>query len=162
MRNNFYVSLRMLCYVLSFIFLTIPFAEAQKVSAQKVLWQIGQADHSASEFALAPSGYKNFLKNDFGWEDKFYLIGFSNPKKDWPYAIPGPQDKWSGSSGTAGGRTAVENILFGINKQPDNGKFKLIIDLLDISAKNPPLLKVSVNDSSWEFQLPKGSGHNTL
>ena len=33
---------------------------------------------------------------------------------------------------------------------------------MDISAKNPPLLKVTVNDSSWEYQLPAGSGDSTI
>ena len=69
----------------------ILFAQADK--SFNILWQIGQSDHSASEFALAPSDYKDFLKEDFGWENKFYLIGFSNPKEDWPYALPGPEDK---------------------------------------------------------------------
>ena len=35
-----------------------------------ILWAIGKADNSAAEFALAPDGYKQFLANDFGYEDK--------------------------------------------------------------------------------------------
>lgn len=35
------------------------------------LWAIGKADNSAAEFALAPDGYKQFLANDFGYEDKY-------------------------------------------------------------------------------------------
>lgn len=150
--------------MLSFIFcsLCLSLLSLKQSTAQQVLWQIGQSDHSASEFALAPSGYEDFLKEDFGWENKFYLIGFSNPQKDWPYALPGAQDEWGGSSGGAGWRAAVENILFGIDKMPEQGKYELTIDLLDMSAENPPLLKVTVNDSSWEYQLPKGSGDSTL
>lgn len=131
-------------------------------SQHHTIWQIGKADHSDAEFALAPSGYKDFLEKDFGWENKFYLIGFSNPKTDWPYALPGPFDEWGGSSGGAGWRAAVENILFGINKLPDQAHFELNIGLLDMSKKNPPKLKVTVNDTSWEFHLPKGSGDSTL
>ncbi len=131
-------------------------------TSMQTLWQIGQADRSAAEFALAPSGYKDFLKEDFGWENKFYLVGFSNPEQDWPYALPGPLDAWSGSSGGAGTRTAVENILFAVDHIPDHGKYELTIALLDMSAKHPPKLKVSVNDTSWEFQLPNGSGDSTL
>lgn len=135
-----------------------------KVQAQnpQVLWQIGKADHSDAEFALAPAGYADFLEKDFGWEDKYYLVGFSEPKRDWPYALPGAQDSWGGSSGGAGLRAAVENILFGIDKLPVGGDYKLVIDLLDMSAENPPLFKVTVNDSSWEYQLPAGSGDTTL
>src|SRR5699024_8196240 len=136
--------------------------KSQQVFAQKTLWQIGQPDHSASEFALAPSDYKDFLKEDFGWENKFYLIGFSNPKEDWPYALPGPEDKWIGSSGTAGQRTAVGNILFGIENLPKQGAFELNIGLVDMNANHAPKMKVTVNDTSWEYQLPKGSRDNTI
>lgn len=140
----------------------ILFFTSKNISAQKTLWQIGTADHNDAEFALAPSGYKDFVAKDFGWENKFYLVGFSDPKKDWPYALPGPEDAWSGSSGGAGDRAAVENILFGIDKLPQQGSYELIIDLLDMSAEKPPLFKVTVNDTSWEYQLPKGSGDSTL
>ncbi|MDQ2718355.1 MAG: GH92 family glycosyl hydrolase [Bacteroidota bacterium] len=141
---------------------TILFFTTKHTSAQKILWQIGKAHNSDTEFALAPSGYKDFLEKDFGWENKFYLIGFSDPKKDWPYALPGPEDAWGGSAGGAGNRAAVENILFGIDKLPQSGNFDLVIDLMDMSAEKPPLLKVTVNDSSWEYRLPKGSGDSTL
>ena len=70
----------------------------------KVLWQIGMDDNSAAEFALAPDEYSRFLEKDFGWEDKFYLIGFSNEKEDWPFVLPGPSDEWGGTSGAAGWR----------------------------------------------------------
>jgi predicted alpha-1,2-mannosidase len=157
--NRFFKQIIKIC---CFLFITANATFAQSSGGSAVLWQIGKSDNSAKEFALAPSGYKKFLKNDFGWEDKFYLINFSNPKRDWPYAIPGPQDKWGGSGGLAGWRTAVENILFGIDKLPKKGKYKLIIDLQDMSAKHPPLLEVTLNGTSWEFQLPKGSGRATL
>ncbi len=131
---------------------------AQVNNSTKTLWKIGQSDSSASEFALAPSGYKDFIKKDFGWEDGFYLIGSSTPGEDWPYVLPGPKDGWAGSGGHAGYRAAVLNILFGMDKLPKKGSYELVIDLLDIHAEKPPLFKVSVNDTSWEYQLPKGSG----
>ena len=34
-----------------------------------VIWTVGQADRSASEFALAPDRFRDFLANDFGYED---------------------------------------------------------------------------------------------
>ena len=40
-----------------------------------IIWQIGSEDRSASEFALAPDLYEMFLENDFGWEDRYYLVG---------------------------------------------------------------------------------------
>ena len=45
----------------------------------KTVWQIGEKNHSASELALSPDKYKEFLANDFGWEDRFYIIGLSSP-----------------------------------------------------------------------------------
>ena len=33
----------------------------------KTVWQIGEKNHSASELALSPDKYKEFLANDFGW-----------------------------------------------------------------------------------------------
>lgn len=129
---------------------------------QKIIWQIGEADNSAGEFALAPSGYENFLEKDFGWEDNFFLVGKSGEKRDWPYALPGPVDSWGGTAPLAGWHAAVQTILFGIDKLPAQGDWELIIDLLDMSAEKPPLFKVTLNGKSWKYQVPKGSGDSTL
>ena len=109
-----------------------------------------------------PSGYDSFLAKDFGWEDGYYLIGNSDSKKNWPYILPGPQDAWGGSNTLAGWHAASLNILFGINDFDPQDKFTLFIDLMDISAKNSPLFRVRINDSSWEYQLPQGSGDSTF
>ena len=42
---------------------------------------MGNADNSASEFALAPDRFKDFVGHDFGYEDKFFLIEFSKEKE---------------------------------------------------------------------------------
>jgi len=140
----------------------VLFFTSRNISAQKTLWQIGKADKSDAEFALAPSGYPHFLEKDFGWEDGYFLIGKSNPETDWPYALPGPQDSWGGTAPNAGLHAPELNILFGIDKATEHGQYVLIIDLLDMSAEKPPFFKVMINDRSWEFQLPKGSGDSTL
>ena len=57
-----------------------------------VVWSIGKADQSPNEFALAPDGFKNFVGNDFGYEDKFYLVNYSHERKDFPYVLPGMVD----------------------------------------------------------------------
>ena len=54
---------------------TEPRAAVDGVKQQdgtEVVWQIGRADNSASEFALAPAGYARFLEKDFGWEDQVF------------------------------------------------------------------------------------------
>lgn len=128
----------------------------------KILWQIGKSDNSANEFALAPSNYDKFLENDFGWEDRFFVVGFSNEKKDFPYVLPGAMDYWGGTSGLAGIRPHQINILFSVKEKPKTGKWKLIIDILDCSPEDPPFFKVLVNGVSWKFRLKKGKNEGVL
>ena len=56
------------------------------------VWELGRRDGSAGEFALAPDGYAQFLEKDFGYEDRFFAIGHSSLKEDFPYILPGPDD----------------------------------------------------------------------
>src|SRR5699024_923723 len=108
------------------------------------IFKIGDADNSASGMALAPDLYENFLGQDFGWEDQYFLVGHSRAVKDFPYVLPGPADRWGGTSGTAGIRSHVLNILFGLKEVPsDENSSKLIIDLLGFNGKIPPLFKVT-------------------
>ena len=123
----------------------------------EVLWQIGDSDNSAMEFALAPDQYELFLDNDFGWEDKFFLIGHSNEEEDWPYVLPGPSDQWGGTWGTSGWRSHTLTVLFGIDKLPRKGEWKLVIDIKENHKDNPPVFKVTVNGKPWKFRLPAGS-----
>ncbi|MDR2232722.1 MAG: GH92 family glycosyl hydrolase, partial [Tannerella sp.] len=101
------------------------------------------------------SDYKKFLEKDFGYEDRYYLIGRSIPEKDFPYVIPGPDDTWGGTWSTSGWRTHEINILFGIKNLKDNTQFDVVIDLLDSSPKRS-LLKVTVNDLQSEKIELKG------
>ena len=130
---------------------TVPaFAQA------RVIWAIGRSNNNAAEFALAPAGHDKFLERDFGWEDRYFLVGHSQAEKDWPYIMPGPADNWGGTSGTAGRRTHVLNILFALQQAPASDNWKLIVDLLDTHTQDPPLLKVTVNGHSTKFSLPRG------
>ena len=74
------------------IFYIVAVLYALNVDAGNIIWQIGKADNSASEFALGPSGYKKFLSKDFGYEDRYFLIGYSKADEDFPYVLPGPND----------------------------------------------------------------------
>jgi hypothetical protein len=62
---------------------------AMCATAAKVVWQIGVADNSGTELALGPSEYKKFLAHDFGYEDRYFLVGTSVDKNDFPYVLPG-------------------------------------------------------------------------
>ena len=125
----------------------------------EVVWKIGASNNSSADLALGPSDYKNFLSNDFGFEDRYYLIGESSAKTDFPYVLPGPNDTWGGTWGTAGWRTHETNILFGIKELPA-GEWKLLIDLIDSNPEGA-LVKVSINDQSAKFLL-KGRSNESI
>ena len=123
------------------------------------IWSIGKADRSAGEFALAPSGFRNFIAEDFGYEDKFYLVNRSSAADDFPYVLPGPADTWGGTWPTAGWRTHQVNILFGLEGYTGHGHCRLVIDLADFSKRFIPLVKVSVNTQDSEFR-PAAPGYD--
>lgn len=120
------------------------------------MWTIGRADNSASELALGPGGYKNFLARDFGYEDRFFLIGASDEKNDFPYVLPGPADTWGGTWGTSGWRTHETTILFTLSKVPAKGMCKLVIDLVD-SSPDGSVVKVTVGSLEKKFEIKGGS-----
>ena len=130
--------------------------------AGQVLWQIGEKDGTGNEFALAPSGYDDFLQHDFGWENNYFLVGRSSVKKDFPYVLPGINDKWAGSGSPAGRRTQQVNILFDIAKKGTGGAWTLVIDFADVHKAEQPLLKVSVNGKARKMVLPAGGGDASI
>lgn len=138
------------------------FESCTSVDSGQVIWNIGNADLSAGELALAPDGYKDFLANDFGFEDRYYLIGKDTEKESFPYVLPGPADEWGGTWSTAGWRTHDINILFGVEKMPSQGEWMLFIDLVDNAVQKPPLLKVSINEQSEKFQLKAGGNESSI
>ncbi|GHT73717.1 hypothetical protein FACS189456_4460 [Bacteroidia bacterium] len=146
------------------IVLTIAFYQSvlASVADTKTIWAIGAHDNSAAGLALAPDKYNDFLAHDFGWEDKYFIIGYSVPEKDFPYILPGPDDNWGGTGATSGFRTHVINLLFNMKSAPDKGNWKLILDILDTDSRKPPLFKVSLNGHSWKQALPAGGGDESL
>jgi len=125
------------------------------------VWEIGTRDSSSVEFALAPDRYEDFLKQDFGWENRFYLIGYHHPKNDFPYALPGASSTWGGTWGTSGWRTHVLNILFGIKEKPAPAQWKLQVALTGNDPAEDTLFKVTVNGHSWKEVIPRGEGSLT-
>ena len=86
--------------------------------SQDVIWKLGESDNDASDMALAPASYEQFLHADFGWEDRYFLAGYSDLKKDWPYILPGPKDHWGGTGPTSGIRSQLLTVLFGLESKP--------------------------------------------
>jgi predicted alpha-1,2-mannosidase len=144
------------------IFFLATFCINTLFSQDNIIWQIGKPDNSSAEFALSQGEYEKFLENDFGWEDRFYLIGNSNEKTDFPFVLPGAYDYWGGTSGLAGIRPHEINILFGIKSKPAKGNWNLIVDVLDCNPESPPYFKVSVNGKSWKFKLENGRNPEAL
>ena len=88
----------------------VTLAAQPQVAGGHTLWKIGVKDGSASEFALAPGNYTGFR------DDGFFVVGRSDPKRDWPYVQPGPGDGW------AGGRGHTFSVVFGVKAQPSGGR----------------------------------------
>lgn len=110
------------------------------------LWHIGVADNRNAEFALAPQGYQQFK------DDGFFVVNRSDPRTDWPYVHPGPADGW------AGNRRHTFTVVFGLSAVPTTGECRLIVDLLDTQAGQPPRLRAEINGRRFESDLPAGAG----
>ena len=54
------------------------------------------------------------------------------------------------------------NILFDIEKPPEKGDWKLVVDIHDIHPEDAPVFKISINGKSWKYALPGGSGNKTI
>ncbi len=126
------------------------------------IWSVGKKDGQATDFALWKEGYQAFLSHDFGWEDKYFLVGVSKPATDFPFILPGPADAWGGTSGTAGIRSHFLNFLFDVKAKPLDGDYRLLIDLLDTPSENAPELKVTVNGHIQKVMLANGGGDAAL
>ena len=129
--------------------------------ANNVIWQIGTPDGSAAEFALAPDGYEDYVKSDFGYEDRFFVVGHSTPAQDFCYVLPGPKDRWAGTSPTAGERVHSANILFCLSHVSKKARAVLCIRLVDTHPAGS-LLKVQVGKRSQTFQLQGTSGDDAV
>ncbi len=119
-------------------------------AANAVLWQIGAANQSNSEFALAPGGYGEY--RDDGW----FVVGSSDAKRDWPYVHPGPEDGW------AGGRPHRFVVTFGLETAPTAGDCRLRVELLDTHSRVPPELRIEVNGREFTQELPPGGGDGSI
>ena len=121
-----------------------PGAQADRAAP---LWEIGKADGSTAEFALAPADWSKFGR------DGFYVVGRSSAKADWPYVQPGPTDAW------AGGRTHTFTVAFGVKAPvPSAGTCRLELALADTQSSLPPILKIMLNGHAETRALPPGGG----
>ncbi|GHU98283.1 hypothetical protein FACS1894159_00520 [Bacteroidia bacterium] len=118
----------------------------------KVAWSIGKKDNSSDDLALGPNRYREFLANDFGFEDKNFVIGVDDPRTRFPYVLPGPADFWGGTWPTSGWHTHQLNILFSVDKLAE-GDWRLRINVLRYAKPFLPLVKVSINGQDYKLQM---------
>jgi len=115
----------------------------------KTLWQIGKADNSTADLALGPKGYAAYDR------DPMFVVGHSDPRRNWPYCHPGPDDAW------AGGGAHTFTILFGLAEKID-AECRLTVDLVDTHGIDPPPLRINVNGRSSVHETPKGAGDASI
>ena len=113
-----------------------------------LVFQIGTQDSDYHEFAIAGdyAQYPDKFPNDVN-----YVVGQSDPARDWPFILPGPVDGW------AGGRQHKFTIHFQTG-QPEPGYYELDIDFVNTHDGAPPELVVDINGGSVTRQLPPGAG----
>ncbi|NLX24135.1 MAG: hypothetical protein GXY55_20990 [Phycisphaerae bacterium] len=117
-----------------------------------IVWQIGQVDHSFREFVNAGDlfgGYPRFFP-----QGVTFVVGQSDPAKDFTASHPGPLDQW------AGGRQHPLRIRFDLPPVPD-AAYELSVDLVDTQGQHAPTLRVAVNDQQTDVPLPTGAGDIT-
>ena len=125
--------------------LALTCLNARAADEPALLWQIGQPGGANREFALAPGGFGKYR------EGGFFVVGRSDPARDWPYVHPGPNDAWAGS------RRHTFTIVFGLRAAPTDGECKLQVALLDTHNQGPPELGIEINAFSATRRLPRGA-----
>lgn len=129
-------------------------------SQNKILFEIGSQDGSASEFALYPDRYDAFLAT-FGGE-KSYYVGYSSPGKHWPYALPGPLDNWGGGGYWAGYHPRhFPSIRFQVEKTAKQGDCTLSLFFAGVSDAHPARIRIEVNGHRFEEEI-KGEDKSAL
>jgi hypothetical protein len=116
------------------------------------VFQIGVADHDYREFALA--GNYQAYPQTFP-HDADFVVGQSDPRKDWPWIQPGPTDAWAGS------RPHVFRITFDL-PEVAAGYYRLVLDFVDTQGAEPPVFTVGINGTPIKFRLPPGHGDESL
>lgn len=128
--------------------ITVVFVLLNVVSCEtgprKILFEIGQQDHSSAEFALYPNDYPQFLAG-FGGEKSFY-VGHSTAGKHWPYVLPGPLDSWAGGGYWAGYHPRhFPSIYFNIEQYNPSGKSLLTLFFTGAESSSPIKIQVEIN-----------------
>lgn len=144
------------CAMLVFLLQSLLFCgyagaeEKSGEAARVVLWQIGERDGKPDGFALAPNRFSEFR------EDPLFLVGTSNPQKEWPYVQPGPADAWAGS------KPHSSTVVFGLAAPPEQS-CELVIHLVNTHGRVPPRVQIAINGQElFDRVLPAGGPDATI
>lgn len=117
------------------------------------LWQIGQQDGSAKEFALF-NNYQGF-SNKYPGGTILFEVGNSSAG-EIPYFLPGPSDSW------AGGVKGQLIIRFNVTDDKGGTQGKLLMNLLESHPGASPTLEIKINDYVTTVKTPRGDNQNYL
>lgn len=132
--------------ILGVVLAAFAAAEEPRTGEMTLLWEIGVADNSTDEFALAPRGFGEYRN------DALFAVGHSDAKSDWPYVLPGPADTWAGS------QPHEAAVVFSLDAVPGS-PCRLSVDLVDTQHAIPPRLVVTANGRELAaLQMPAGAG----
>ena len=112
-------------------------------AAEQTLWEIGKPDHNTAKFALGPANYKAYH------QPGFFVVGHSDPKKDWPYVQPGIIDR-----GWGPGKPQTFEILFALADAPQ-ADCRLELYFADTQSQSPPRIRVEVEQMGSTSQAGK-------
>lgn len=118
-------------------------------AASQVIWQIGEFDGSARDFALAPKDANRFAER-FGGR-VIFRVGEMTPA-DFPFIHPSAADTiW-------GGQEVIPfAIAFSIQDATEN--YALLIALVDAHERLASTMEISVNgEKAWERRMSLGRG----
>jgi hypothetical protein len=135
-------------WVFAFCFFCFLTAAATATAAEKTLWEIGKPDHDTAKFALGPNNYKDYR------QPGFFVVGHSDPKKDWPYVQPGIID-----GGWAPGKPQTFEIFFALAVAPQ-GPCRLELHFADTQSRTPPRIRVEIDGEGQTVRQPFQADQN--
>jgi alpha-mannosidase len=127
-------------------------SSVQAQDKPSIVFQIGAPDGDYHEFAITGkhADYPSRFPNDAD-----FVVGQSDPQKDWPFILPGPGDPW------AGRKSHVFKVHFKLPQTP-GGFYRLVVDFVSTHPSNPPLLAIEINGAHLEYKTAAGSGDRAL
>src|SRR5690606_11435858 len=177
---------RTLSTILRYLLIVLPvfgmLSVAKTYAQQATIWQIGDNDNGAADMALYPASFDKFLEHDFGYEDRYFLVGSSDPRTTFPFVLPGPKNAWGGTGNTAGIRSHFITLSFelhnvpvhrdaaakshpnprqvasGTNSNLSDSLWSLSLDLLGVDPQYGSTLKLLINDNPYTFTFDRGPG----